>query len=162
MLKHILHVSNFNANLVRTFMEAIPDDKMCVQPAGLPNHPAWQVGHLALVRSMVAKQAAAFDAGYPEAWSPLFGRGSTPLADRAAYPSKADLMATYNRGHEAAIKAVSALTPAQLEGTHTLERLKPFLPTLGDLITQMLIGHDGLHLGQLGDWRRAMGFPRVI
>ena len=32
-------------------------------------------------------------------------------------------------------------------------------PTLGHALVHVLVGHTAAHVGQLADWRRAMGLP---
>lgn len=162
MWSSVVRVANFNRELLRRMLADIPAADMCKQPPGLPNHPTWLMGHLAMVRNSIAKQAGNPSADFPESWGKLFGRNSTPTADSSQYPGKDELWKTFERLHDHALRAASELTSEQLAGPHTIDVLKPAFPTLGDLLVQMLTSHDGLHAGQLSDWRRANGLPRMI
>jgi hypothetical protein len=162
MLTSLSRVASFNHSLLERMLADISADQFCQQPPGLPNHPAWLVGHLAFVRVAMLKQLGDTPTEFPEAWLPLFGRNSTPNDELANYPSKTELWDVFSRLQQMAITRVMALTPEQLEQPHGIETFKKSLPTLGDLILQMLVAHDGLHVGQLSDWRRALGYPRLM
>ena len=49
------------------------------------------------------------------------------------------------------MNAVKSLPPERLAEPHSLAIMQPMRPTLGDLLLQVLAGHDGLHVGQLSD-----------
>lgn len=55
-------------------MRDVPDTKMCVQPsAGLVNHPAFTLGHLATGSALIAKYlGSTFE--IPDGWDALFLR----------------------------------------------------------------------------------------
>jgi hypothetical protein len=161
MLQMIMEMSQRNAGLLAKMVEDVPDERMCQQPPGLPNHAAWQIGHITLARSFVARELGA-SLQIPETLPPLFGRGSTPTSNRNAYPSKKDLLDRFNIAQAALMENALKVDPARLAGEHGIERLRPVFPTLGHLIVGVALFHDGFHLGQLGNWRRAMGLPSVI
>jgi hypothetical protein len=162
MFASLSRVVRFNTHLLERMIGDIPAEQMCQQPPGLPNHPAWILGHLAFVRFMLIKQLGGESASFREEWMPLFGRGSMPCSEEAHYPAKADLWNAFTELQRAAMERVVALTPEQLGQPHTIESLKEPFPTIGDLLLQMLTAHDGLHLGQLSDWRRTLGYPRLM
>ena len=117
---------------------------------------------MAYVRFAMIKQMGT-PAEFPEAWMPLFGRNSTPTDEAEKYPSKVESV-----GH---LCPLATNDDYPRDGTHSratgwatrggIFQESP-LPTLGDLLLQMLIAHDGLHVGQLSDWRRAMGYSRLM
>ena len=161
MMKTIIELVDGNAGLLEAMVADIPDDRMCHQPANVPNHPAWQVGYLAFVRANMAKLLGG--AGeMPEAWAALFKTGSTPLAERSAYPSKDELLSAFRRLHREAVAALARADAATLAGPHPIVALRGPFPTLGHLVIGLLTMHDGLHLGQISNWRRANGLPRMM
>lgn len=162
MFESLSRVVAFNTSLLERMIGDIPAERMCEQPAGLPNHPAWILGHLAFVRFALLKQLGVDNGDFPEAWVPLFGRGSTPCSEDKKYPGKEELWDAFKRLQNVTIESIMALTPKQLAEPHSIESLKEPFPTIGDLLLQMLTAHDGLHVGQLSDWRRALGFPRLM
>jgi hypothetical protein len=162
MWNNLMCVTRFNVNLLERMLADIPATEMCRQTTGLPNHPTWLVGHLAFVRFMMIKQTGGDTSDFPESWMALFGRNSTPSGALEEYPPKGELWNAFTRLHEAAMNRVTSLTPEQLAAPHAIVSLKEPFPTLGDLLLQMLTAHDGLHIGQLSDWRRTLGYPRLM
>jgi hypothetical protein len=162
MFESLSRVVAFNTQLMERMIGDIPAERMCEQPPGLPNHPAWILGHLAFVRFALLKQLGVRNTDFREGWMPLFGRGSTPCSEDNKYPGKEELWDTFKRLQKVAMEHVLALTPEQLAQPHSIDSLKEPFPTVGDLLMQMLTAHDGLHIGQLSDWRRTLGFPRLM
>ena len=160
-MQTILDLAEANAHLLRAMLADIPPADLCRQPNGIRNHAAWQVGHVAFVRSAVAKMLGA-DAGLPETWAALFAPGTDPTADAATYPTKDELTAAFDRAHRASCDAVAKATPGALDQPPPVERLRGRFPTMRHLAFGMLTIHDAMHIGQLSVWRRAMGLPRTI
>jgi hypothetical protein len=161
MLQTIVDVSECNVNLLENMLKDVPPEHMCHQPPGLPNHPTWQVGHMATVRFFITKTLET-PADFPEAWLPLFSPQSVPTAEAARYPQKDELIATFKQVHRAAVDALKRATPSQLGAAHGIANLNALGSTVGLLVSTTLTMHDGLHLGQLSDWRRVMGLPRAL
>jgi hypothetical protein len=162
MTESLRCVIEFNFNLLERMIGDIPADQMCQQPTGLPNHPSWILGHLAFVRFVLLQQLGHASNEFPEVWMPLFGRGSIPTEELEKYPTKEELWSAFFKLQAEAKPIVLSLTPEQLAQEHTIETLKKPFPTIGDLLLQMLTAHDGLHIGQLSDWRRVLGYPRLM
>ena len=161
MITNVITIANMNMVLLEKSLADIPEGKMTFQPQGLPNHPLWTLGHLTVVRHMVNKTVG--NAGdIPENWAGLFGRGTTPVADAKAYPNRETLFAAYRSFQKSICQTLATLPQERLDGPHPVEPLRPFAPKLADMLTFFLCGHDGFHLGQLADWRRASGFPRLM
>jgi uncharacterized damage-inducible protein DinB len=152
-------------SLMRHFAKAlvkdIDDADMAKQPFEGANHPAWILGHIVVSTDGVLRTLGQAPTAPPE-WQPLFGRGSTVSADRAAYPSKAALLAAVETAFDRASAAAAATSEDQIAGPHQVEMLQRGLPTKGDLIAMLLTTHVAQHLGQLSAWRRAMGRPAMF
>jgi hypothetical protein len=161
MLANVTHEWNQGTLLLKKMLADINGDTICEQPTNLPNHPLWTIGHLALVRAHISKMGPK-PVAFPEAWAPLFGRGSTPTNDKSFYPAMNAILASFDEAHAGAVETLESLSPEQLAGPHSMANFKASHPTLGDLLVRLTIAHDGLHAGQLSDWRRAMKLPRVI
>lgn len=161
MLENEIKVNEFLMGYGRRLLEQIPDERMCEQPAEGMNHPAWILGHLA-----IAGDAAAALAGgekmLPPDWGKRYGAGSKPTANRADYPSKAELLATFERVYERARKVAANATPEQLAQPTTIPQMKEGLPTSRERVAFVLTGHMGVHLGQLSAWRRMIGLPAMF
>jgi len=132
---------------------------------GLPNHPAWTLGHLCTGSALVAEDLGAPPA-LPPGWRDLFQRRGPgdprrPDPDPAAYPPGGDLLAELRRLHAVVADAVRAAPPARFDAPEEW-RFAGDLPTAGDGLLFMLVTHEALHLGQLEAWRRAAGLPAAL
>jgi hypothetical protein len=152
-------------NLMRHFAKAlvkdIDDADMAREAFGGANHAAWVLGHIIVSTDGVVKLLGR-EATAPAEWNALFGRGSTMSYDRAAYPSKEELLAALDKTFDAALVAARGATPEQCAAPHHVEMLRRGLPTTGDLIAMLLTTHVAQHLGQLSAWRRALGKPAMF
>lgn len=152
------------------------DEQMTLQPivGKTMNHAAWVLGHLAFAGNIAAAMAAypanepvnfdklrATPGVAPASWAPLFGPKSVPSTDPKAYPSKAELLATFEKSHAAAWAAFEKTTPEQLANAMPEPMNKRFA-TLGQFTAFIMTAHNSLHSGQLSAWRRALGLPSVM
>ena len=89
---------------------------MCAQPVTgvVMNHPAFLLGHLALVAGELALTSFGLPPVCPEEWKELFSQGAKPLADRSRYPSKAELVKALEDAHTRLADAVTKATPEML------------------------------------------------
>ena len=124
--------------------------------------PAWIIGHL----GFVANRIIALCGGEPkidiDAWTPLFGGGSKPTGEQGDMPGWDEILGAWRQGH-ADLAAVAPTAPGELlAGENPNERMRAALPTTGDLLSFVLTGHEGMHLGQLSTWRRVQGRPPLF
>ncbi|MDB5352030.1 MAG: hypothetical protein JWN86_3277 [Planctomycetota bacterium] len=124
-------------------------------PAG--NHPLWIVGHLAVVEG--AMPQIAFGEPNPvEHWGSLFGIGSIPSDDAAAYPPYEEVLATYR---DLRAKNLARLEEIGEAGLHRAPQAVPAgfekeMSTIGQTYLTIAM-HQMFHLGQVADVRRAAG-----
>jgi hypothetical protein len=157
----ILQQFGFQRFYLSLLVDDITDEQMCVQPAGVPNHPAWHLGHLTLVLDRMAKNL-----GLPptldEAWEKKYQMGSIPTGNRADYPRKTELLTKFDGLRAGLSRAFEAATPAQLSAPNPVKRLEKALPTVEGLLLFGMIFHEATHLGQLAVWRKAMGMAAAL
>jgi hypothetical protein len=161
MLSLLIENCTANTKMLQRFVADIPEEKMCAQFPGLPNHPMWTIGHLTLVRGGMAGMVGK-PAGLPAEWKARFGGNSTPVADAAVHPRKEEMIGIFLHTHEHMVEALRAADEAILNEPTPNERLAPFFPTKRHFLWNVLTTHDGMHLGQIGDFRRALGLGRVL
>ena len=146
-----------SAELLRRYLAGIDDSNATQQAPNLPNHMTWCMGHLAVTMHRIAERIA--QKPLPLDWDPEpFAFGSTPVADRAAYPSWNEI----NRRFDAAVKTLAEVLRPLSETD--LSRSIPWgagAITVRDAGIRMVF-HNGTHTGQMADLRRALGLPRVI
>ncbi len=161
MLELLVNNSTANTKVFQRFIADIPDDKLCAQFPGLPNHAAWQIGHLTAVRGAVSNMLGK-PAPLPEDWSARYGRNSTPNPDPAVNPPRELLLSLLEKTQSHLTTVLRETDPASLDAPHDRPQMLPLFPTKKHLFFHILTTHDGLHLGQLSDLRRTMGLPRIL
>lgn len=161
MIDHILAAVEGNLGYAQALVADVPDERMCEQPAGYPNHPAWQIGHIALTCDSVGGMLGV-DPALPAAWKDLFGMGSQPTGDRPAYPSKSELTEALHSSHARLCDALRAADASLLAKPVPDEMLRNLFPTIGAVTISVLTAHQAIHLGQLSAWRKLAGLPSAL
>jgi hypothetical protein len=143
--------------LLTRFLEGFDDANATAQPAGLPNHAVWTLGHLALTMHRAAERIAATT--YALSWDPEpYAFGSSPTAAGGDYPPLAEMVENH---HRALALLVEAVRGAGDEGLARTVQWGQSTLTARDLALRMVF-HNGAHCGQLVDLRRALGLGPVI
>ena len=151
----------FNLWYGQALVADLHDEQLAEQPAQGCNHPAWVLGHLAAIADL-GLQLLGKPLALSAEWHELFDPGSIPSPERSLYPSKTELVATYEAAHDRLVDAITAGTdPDRLARPNPISDLRRVLPTLGDLLAHILTTHESTHLGQLSAWRRQLGLPLV-
>ncbi len=153
-LELILDLYSASLNDVVEAVAPIPESAMILQPAGLVNHPAWTLSHLANAAAFMASLLDEPCADVGEHDMAHYGPGSQPVADPSLYASKSELIERLTRRHQVVDSAVRAK-----HGDY-FDRIPPkpfdnFAPTIGRIVIYLLAAHESYHLGQLMDWKRA-------
>lgn len=161
ILKHALETMNFAHGLLNKMIDSVPADKGCFQPHPSSNHIVWTMGHLA---STYAWLCTLLDkdskVAVPDAYNGLFGQASRPVAEATKYPPPGEVRGVFDRTFKAFVAAVEGLAEKDLWA-------KPDVETNG-FATSKIDGaykcawHDGWHLGQVADIRRALGLPSIF
>ncbi len=140
------------------------------QAPSLPNHVAWCLGHCALTMHRVAEHfdgkplpPADFVAGSDRGDAARFGTesvafGSTPTDERERYPTLARSREVFE---SAADRLAACVRGASDE---TLAREVPWGPATITLylLAMRMVSHNGMHVGQIADLRRALGFKSIF
>lgn len=156
--------------LLKRFLPGFDDHNHTRQAPGLPNHLAWNLGHLAHTMHRVGERLdgvppdpAAFIAGSDRGDRERFGTESVafrsvPTDDPSRYPTLARCVAIFDGACERLAGAFRASDDA------ALDRAAPWGATQIP-IWQMglrMIFHNGTHCGQVIDLRRALGMGNVL
>ena len=133
-------------------------DWFCI-PNGNVSHVAWQVGHLTMAEYMLTlfrlrgKQDG--DANLiSKSFIRTFLKGTTPTPDASAYPSPAEIRATFERVHKQVLDELSDYSLADLDEP-VVEPFAVYPNRLGSLL--FCAAHEMLHAGQIGVLRRQLG-----
>lgn len=137
-------------------VEDIPDSRMTEQPGTLVNHPAWTLSHLNAYSGVLLSILEDPSVPTADAEMERSGYGTKPVPDRAAYPTKQELLDRF-RVRNARLAAVVAERHAVYFPRPAPEKFQPYSPTIGHIAITLLVTHPPDHLGQLRLWRRAAG-----
>jgi uncharacterized damage-inducible protein DinB len=124
------------------------------------NHALWFVGHMASTDNFflsVVRPERAIDL---KDLQPHFGMGSQPVDDPNVYPPAETVLAAMRERRAALLDVLGSLTDADL-AAKTPDGTPDFLPDLASVF-EMAVWHEGLHTGQLGVTRRALGHKPVM
>ncbi len=163
MMDLVLPAFKLNLWYSQRLVADLTEEQMCAQPAAgrVMNHPAFLLGHLALVAGDFAGGFVGLSPICPEGWKELFNQGAKPLADRSLYPSKAALLQKLEEAHARLADAAAKAAPETL-AQPAPEKIRERFPTVGALLVGLMTSHEASHNGQLSAWRRAMGLPPVF
>lgn len=157
-IRHIEFARNYSQSL----LEGLSDDDWFWTPDTFTTHIAWQVGHLAMSEyGLTLFQQRGRDLAVDKdlmssKFRKLFMRGTTPVADREAYPAPSEILATLDRVHEQMRTEIVTFDGAQLD-----EPLGPPHAAYATRYGALLFAgdHEMIHSGQIGILRRLMGNP---
>src|SRR5688572_2146245 len=155
-----LHSFSYALGYLREQVEDLPHKDMVRQPAGVPNHPAWTIGHLVFISQAIG-EVAALEPWLDDGWVKAFGPGSMPTEEAVGYPSKDVLLSALADAESRLTVAVRDLDDAALDKPFPDPVYLEVFPTVRHAFTQVLVGHTGFHVGQVAVWRRAMGLPGI-
>lgn len=159
--------------LLARFLPGFDDTNHTRQAPGLPNHVAWNLGHLALTMHRAAMKIDAkplptdvFIEGSDRGEGGERGRfgtesvgfNSTPTADPARYPSLARCVAIFDGACDRLAGAVRNAPDDTLAALHAWGPMQ--IPAW--MMVQRMLFHNGTHTGQIIDLRRALNMPRVL
>lgn len=154
------------ANLAR-YLVGFDESNSTRQATNLPNHVRWTLGHLALTMHRVAdsidgKAMPSSDiASTPSAGafhSESISFGSKPADDAAQYPPLARCIEIFNRAVDRLAAGVRAVPDSRF--TESVPWVGTQMP-LYQLAARMAY-HNGFHIGQIADLRRALGFKSIF
>lgn len=138
----------------------IPDEHWFTAPPGGVTHVAWQVGHLAVCEYALAmKRIRGVRPDDDQFVSVedfrLYGKGSEPVFDSAAYPSIGEIQELLRRVHQRTLYELADLDESTAAEPTSSPPHPMFNTKLGALV--WCAQHEFLHAGQIGLLRRQLG-----
>lgn len=147
-----------NLSMLKQTLADFTDAEMLVRPVPGANHPAWQIGHLAVAEASLVNAVAPGAVPPPsEAFAAKFSKDASKIDDPAAFPGKAELLAEFERVRAATVAWVNTLKPEDLDRP-TPAQFRGWVPNVG-MMALMQEGHLTMHIGQLQVARRKLGKP---
>ena len=126
------------------------------------NHAVWVLGHLCTVEGALG-QVVRGDPNPVERWFPLFGTGTQPHQDAAAYPSFDELLTTFRNLRAKNLRLLDEIGEAGLDAVppNVPPGFEDAMQTVGQ--TFLLIAmHNMVHYGQVTDVRRVAGVKPLM
>jgi len=153
--QHALKVLALSRNGTERLLEDIPEDKLVYQPVPAANHALWVIGHLTWADDLFADHFDHAGRRIPESYAKLFGTGSKPVNDAAAYPPPAEVRRHFAAARKRLIEGVTNATQEVLD--------EPLPEGFGDFAPNKIAllfstaWHEGVHAGQLTVIRKSLG-----
>lgn len=157
------------------YLAGFDDSNRTRQAPHLPNHVAWNLGHLALTMhracELIQPGYTLPDSDFIEGGTKSgggdaqrfatesVGFGSQPVDSPSQYPTLARSIEIYNNGVDAVARCVRSASDASLDaevswgGGMKIARW---------LLAARMATHNGMHIGQIADLRRALGFRSIF
>jgi len=157
---HSIELLKFTRSITDGLLKDFPAGKWTHQPAPTDNHALWTLGHLASTDAWFCGVVGATGASMPEGSDKLFGMGSKPVNDPAAYPKPEALLQLMRDNRAALLAWLEKATPAQLAQS-TKEQTGGFMSDALDGAYK-IAWHEGWHGGQLAGIRKAIGLPNLM
>jgi hypothetical protein len=145
-------------NWTTSLIEDVEESKWFEAPGTQLGHVAWQIGHVAssqIILVHIRCFGREYAACAPAEYQMLFGRGSTPVANAAAYPPIPRIREFFARIHGECLEMIAKLPAPELEKPPGAEPHPMFTNKAGAI--GMAAMHECFHAGQIALIRRLMG-----
>ena len=159
-LENGLSTMAFARQNTMSFLEDIPEDKVCFQVCPGANHALWVLGHLTTADDYFLSSIGGKEWRCDEKFKALFGMGSRPTGSPSDYPRMDEVKELLHDRREALVAWFRSMSEEQLAQ-----------PWSGDVagfaanhcaLMSSIAWHEGLHAGQLTVVRKALGIkPKV-
>lgn len=156
MSEYLRFVYDFNLRHAHHLVDGLDGGQAIAQPGGLVNHPTWTIGHLAVTSSVVMMELGAQPSFPPELMGRFFP--GVPISSAAAdYPPIETLMQELDTVHARLSELLSTVTDDMMVAPPAMDPVKRRFDTVGQFTSYAMTAHEGVHLGQIADVRRALG-----
>ena len=164
MRQQILNTYAMTLDTAKRLCDGLDCPRCAELPYADAKHPAWTLSHLSIASGMTASflDPSASDGpigGVPEAWMGVRAPGVDISEERSKYAPLDALLAELERVHGVVAQRFEAASDEHLASPFPDENYRAFWPTVGDGAFYMMAHHEGYHLGQMSQWRRAAGYP---
>ena len=129
-----------------------------VHPAA--NHALWFAGHMTVTDNFFIGALDPSKGQKLDEFEKMFGMGSKPTSDPAAYPPAEKVLAAMRERRGTLLSLLEALPESELEKQTALGN-SDFLPDKLSCF-EIAVWHEGIHSGQLSVASRSLGFPPIF
>jgi hypothetical protein len=156
--QHAVAVLEFARKVSNDMLKGIPEDKLTFQPSPTDNHALWVMGHLAGTDAWMISTLSIPGAHVPESIVKAFGSGTKPSA--TGNPPAGEVRKAYSDSRTAVLGWLREAPDSSL----SLDLTQKTGGFASDPIDAMfkLAWHEGWHMGQVANVRKALGLPNVV
>jgi hypothetical protein len=134
----------------------LTDEHLALSRAPGAKTAGWILGHLCVTGDYIRRKCGR-PPMTPKEWGPRFAPGSQPAADRAEYPPMSELRSAVSKIYHDLAAAAPSMSEELLAAPNPLPYTRDAFASFGDFACYIMTGHLGYHLGQLVEWRSAVG-----
>lgn len=160
MIEQQLFVYDFNLRHARHLVAGLTPEQAVAQPGGLVNHVCWAIGHLAVTSNVVMMELGG-EMRFPEEWAPRFFPGTAITASVDDYPALDRMMEELESVHARLSAHLPTLSAEALAAPPQMELVQRRFQQVGQFAAYAMTAHEGVHLGQIADVRRAIGLENT-
>jgi hypothetical protein len=141
-------------------VSGLADEHRALQQRPGAKTAGWLIGHIAVTGDF-GRRLCGRTPLCPKEWRALFNPGSQPSAKADTYPSMELLCRTAQDVYRDLCDAALTADPALLAVETPYAPVRADMPTADIFVRYLMSGHLAYHLGQLTEWRAAVGLtPR--
>ena len=145
--------------MLTEWVNDIPEEQMTTRTTDDGPHLAWILSHLAWSEAGTVNKFILRQSNPVKSLGKSCGMGSTVVDDAAAYPSKAEALATLADVRSETLKFLDTLAEADLDTP--VEQGPPEFKTWGSIFA-LIPSHEAHHGGQISViWRRLGHQPKI-
>lgn len=148
----------FFLNEMQDIVTDLGDSHRALQPRPGSKTAGWLIGHLAVTGDF-GRRLCGRTPICPKEWRAAFNPGSHPSGNEDAYPSMDILRQTARAVYADLCDAALSAAPEALAAPNPYEPARKAMPTADSFVRYLMTGHLAYHLGQLTEWRAAVGLP---
>lgn len=155
---HHLALATWSHAYVVKVANAFADGNTTTQAPGVPNHALWTVGHLAVTNAWMYSLLTGEKSSVPATYDAMFNMGTIPHQDASQYPSFDEVKKVYDESFEQIASIFRSMNDAELFKP-CVQDSQGFVTSKMDVMSKTA-WHEGWHIGQLVDLRRALSLAR--
>jgi hypothetical protein len=156
--QHAVALLEFTRKISNDILNGITDDKLTLQPSPTDNHALWVMGHLAATDAWIASTLNIPGVNVSEAVTKAYSSGAKPSAK--GNPPVVEVRKAFNESRGAVMGWLREASDSAL-AVDLKEKTGGFATDPIDAMLK-ISWHEGWHMGQVANVRKAIGLPNVL
>jgi|CXWL01.1.fsa_nt_gi hypothetical protein len=156
--QHAVALLEFTRKISNDILNGITDDKLTHQPSPTDNHALWVMGHLAATDAWIADTLNIPGVKVPESVTKAYSGGAKPT--QKGNPPASEVRKAFNESRVAVMGWLREASDSAL-AVDLKEKTGGFATDPIDAMLK-ISWHEGWHMGQVANVRKALGLPNVL